>query len=358
MYHTIAEIAERAGLDAEGDLTLRVGRPAEPGNADAGDLALAMSPDYATSLPGCRARAAVLWPGADWRGLGFEAALFAPRARVALAGITGMFEPSLDLAPGIHPTALIDPTASLGEDCWVGPYSLIGADVRLGVGARVQSHVSIGRGAQIGDGAIIRAGVRIGRDVRIGARVSIHPNACLGADGFSYVTPEPGSVEAAKATGAVDEDSRNLALRRIASLGTVVIGDDVEIGAASCIDRGTIADTVIGRGTKIDNLVMIGHNVRVGETCMLCGHVGLAGSITVGDRVVLGGKVGVADHVTIGHDSVVAGGSLVGSDIPPRSVMLGVPALPRAKALEQIMALRRLPRALEQLRELRQKVGL
>ncbi|MBK0397869.1 UDP-3-O-(3-hydroxymyristoyl)glucosamine N-acyltransferase [Limibaculum sp. M0105] len=358
MGYTIAEIAAHTGLSAEGDLSLSVVRPSEPSDAARDELALAMSRQYEEAVAACQAQAAVLWPGADWKALGLKAALFAPRARVALAGITGMFEPALDLEPGIHPTAIIDPSAVLAEDCWVGPYTLIGPGVVIARGARIQSHVSIERGAQIGENAIIRAGVRIGRDVRLGARVSIHPNACLGADGFSYVTPEPGSVESAKTSGAVSDAGRNLSLTRIASLGSVEVADDVEIGASSCIDRGTVADTVIGRGTKIDNLVMIGHNVRVGETCMLCGHVGLAGSITVGDRVVLGGKVGVADHVTIGHDSVVAGGSLVGSDIPPQSVMLGVPAMPRGKAIEQIMAIRRLPRALEQLRELRQKMGL
>ncbi|MDT8342921.1 MAG: UDP-3-O-(3-hydroxymyristoyl)glucosamine N-acyltransferase [Thermohalobaculum sp.] len=358
MGYSIAEIAARVGLEAEGDLALAIERPAEPASAGPDDLALAMSKTYAAALASCRARAAVLWPGADWRALGFQAALFAPRARLALSGITGLFEPALDVAPGIHPTAVIDPSASIGADCWIGPFAVIGAGVTLGAGARIQPHVSIGRGAAIGPGAILRAGVRIGCDVRLGARVSIHPNACLGADGFSYVTPERGSVEAAKATGAVDDHSRNLSLRRIASLGTVVIGDDVEIGANTCIDRGTVADTVIGAGTKIDNLVMIGHNVRIGENCMLCGQVGLAGSSTIGDRVVLGGKAGVADHITVGSDVVVAGGSLVGTDAAAQSVMLGVPALPRSKALEQMMAVRRLPRALEQLRELREKFGL
>lgn len=358
MGHTIGEIARATGLAAEGNLDLVVSRPAEPATAAEDELALAMSRKFADGLERCQARAAVLWAEADWRALGFEAALFAPRARLALAGITAVFEPELDLAPGIHPTALIDPDAELGADVWIGPYAIIGAGVRIGAGARIFAHVTIARGAFIGPGAILREGVRIGRDVRIGARFSAFPNVVIGADGFSYVTPDPGSVEAAKAVGNVTEADRNVALRRIASLGTVVIGDDVEIGASTCIDRGTVADTQVGNGTKIDNLVMVGHNVRIGETCMLCGHVGLAGSITIGDRVVLGGKVGVADHVKIGSDSVVAGGSLVGTDIPAKSVMMGVPAVPKAVAIEQFMAVRRLPRALEQLRELRRKVGL
>ncbi|MEM6678532.1 MAG: UDP-3-O-(3-hydroxymyristoyl)glucosamine N-acyltransferase, partial [Pseudomonadota bacterium] len=177
-------------------------------------------------------------------------------------------------------------------------------------------------------------------------------------DGFSYVTPERGAVESAKATGRVDEGARNTALRRIASLGSVVIGDDVEVGASTCIDRGTIADTSVGSGTKIDNQVMLGHNVVVGENSMLCGQVGIAGSCRIGSRVVLGGQVGVGDHITIGDDCVLAGGTLVGTDIKPGSVMMGVPAMNRDQAYRQIMALRRLPKALEQIREIRAKLGL
>ena len=358
MPHSIDEIARAAGLEAKGDLAIRVRRPAEPDSAEEGDLALGMTPSYADALARSRARAAVLWPGADWEAMGLKAAIFAPRARLALAGINELFDEPVDVAPGIHRTALVDPSAVLGDGCRVGAFTVIGAGAQIGAGARIQSHVSVGRGAEIGPGAILRAGVRIAHGVRAGQNLSVHANACIGNDGFSYVTPEPGSVEAAKGEGAITDVSRNVAIRRIASLGTVVLGDDVEIGAGTCIDRGTVANTVIGSGTKIDNLVMIGHNVQIGENCLLCGQVGLAGSITMGDRVVLGGKVGCADHVRIGSDVVVAGGALIGTDIPSKSIMMGAPALPRQQALEQFLALRRLPRALAQLRQIKAKVGL
>lgn len=358
MTHSIADIAAATGLEAVGDLSLSVLRPAEPAVASAGDLALAMSPKYEDALRASEARAAVVWPEADWQAMGLEAALFAPRARLALAGITGAFAPPDDMDPGVHPTAIVDATAKLGEDVWIGPYSTVRAGTRLGDGVRVAGQVTIGAGAEIGAGSVIHPGVRISRGVRLGARCLVQANACIGGDGFSYVTPERGAVEAAKATGRVDEASRNIALRRIASLGTVVVGDDVEIGAATCIDRGTIADTTIGSGTKIDNQVMIGHNVQVGSTSMLCGQVGIAGSCRIGSRVVLGGQVGVGDHITIGDDCVLAGGTLVGSDIKPGSVMMGVPAMSREQAYAQIMALKRLPKALEQLRAIRAKLGL
>ena len=182
----------------------------------------------------------------------------------------------------------------------------------------------------------------MGHDVRIGDRVVLHHNASLGADGFSFLPPRPGHADSAKQTGAAA--SAQESLMRIHSLGSVELADDVEVGANTAIDRGTFRNTRIGRNTKIDDLVMIGHNCVVGDECMLCGQVGLAGSVTIGDRVVLAGQVGVADHLTIGSDSVVGGGSGVPWDLPARSVVVGYPALPREDIFEQHRNLRRLKR--------------
>lgn len=358
MAHRISEIAAATGLAAEGDLSLPVDRAVEPGPASPRDLMLAMSDKFADAVQGSGAEAAVLWPGADWQALGLKAALFAPRARVGLAEIGDFFAPPLDLAPGIHPTADIHPDAKLGVECWIGAFTVIGAGAQIGANARIMSHCSVGAEARIGADARLYAGVRIAARVVIGDRAIIQHNAVLGGEGFSYVTPERGSVESAKQTGAVDAQAQNRALRRIPSLGTVVVGDDVEIGAGTTIDRGTIADTCIGNGTKIDNQVMIGHNVVVGETCMLCAQVGLAGSVKVGDRVVLGGQVGCADHIDIGSDSVIAGGSLIGMRVPQGSVLMGVPAMPRARFIEQLKFLRRARTYGEQIEEIRKKLGL
>jgi UDP-3-O-[3-hydroxymyristoyl] glucosamine N-acyltransferase len=358
MTYTIAEIAAATGLTAVGDTSLRISRPAEPESAAAGDLALAMSADYEPALRNSPARAAVLWEGADWQALGLASALYAPRARVALAALGEVFAPRPDIAPGVHPSALIDPAARIGEDAWIGPFTVIGAHARIGAGARIMAHVTIGGEAVIGPHALLHPGVRIGDRVRIGARFIAQPNACIGADGFSFVTPEPGAAESAKATGKVATDALNLSLRRINSLGTVEIGDDVEIGAGTTIDRGTVADTRIGDGTKIDNQVQIGHNAVIGRTCLICGQAGIAGSVLIGDRVVMGGKAGVSDHLKIGADTVIAGGSLVATNVAPRSVMMGVPAIPRDAFNRQNIALRRLPRLAEQIREIGRKLGL
>jgi UDP-3-O-[3-hydroxymyristoyl] glucosamine N-acyltransferase len=326
-----------------GELARPVARPAAPEDAGADDIALAMDRRYAAALARSPARVALLWPGADWQAMGLAAAIFAPRARLALALVTRQFDTAPDLAPGIHPLTAIDPSATLGPDVAIGPFCAIGRGARIGAGARIHAHVTIAEGAEIGDGALVLPGVRLGRRVRIGARAILHPNAVIGADGFSFVTPEPGAVEEARAGGGSAVTARTEGFRRIHSLGSVRIGDDVEIGAGTCIDRGTVADTVIGDGTKIDNLVQVGHNVRVGRTCLLCGQVGIAGSAEIGDRVVLGGKVGVADHVRIGADVLVAGGSMVANNLPGRAVYLGAPAIRKDKAAELLILGRRLP---------------
>ena len=191
----------------------------------------------------------------------------------------------------------------------------------------------------------------------VGARAIVHQNAVIGADGFSFVTPDPGAVEAAKAGGGSESGTRNLALERIHSLAAVTLGDDVEIGAGTTIDRGTLRDTRIGSGTKIDNLVQVGHNVVIGETCMICAQVGIAGSVEVGDRVVLGGKAGVADHLKIGSDVLVAAASAVAANVKPRSIVMGVPAVPREEAVRSVMAVRRLPRLMDTVRALEKRLS-
>lgn len=351
--HRIADLAAALGLDFAGDGALRVRRPAHPAETGPEDLAVAMDPKFVAGIAAGRARAAVLPDGTDWAGLGLAAAVFAPRARYAMAGLTSAFQHPVEIAPGVHPSAVIDPAAEIGEGAAIGPFVVIGRGARIGARARIASHVSIGAEAVIGDDALLLEGVRIGARTRIGDRFIAHPNAVAGADGFSFTTLEPGAVEAAKARGAVDVAGAGATIHvRIHSLGAVAIGDDVELGAGACLDRGTLKDTVIGDGTKIDNLVQVGHNVQVGRHCLLCAHVGIAGSAVIEDRVVLGGKVGVADHLTIGHDSVVAGGSGVGANVPPRSVMIGSPAIKRDEFGRMWMAMRRLPRAMDKLREL------
>ena len=344
MAHTIAEIAAALGAEAVGDLSLRVERAAEPAMARAGDLALAMDPRYADGLAQGQARAAMLWPGADWQALGLQAAIFAPRGRLAMAGLSVMMDPGPEIAPGIHPMTVIDPTAQIGAGAAIGPFVTIGAGAIIGSGARIASHVSVAEGAVIGEDALICQGARIGARVKIGHRFVCQPGAVIGADGFSFVTPEKSGVEEIRETLSQRSEIREQTWTRIHSLGAVTIGDDVEIGANCTIDRGTIRDTIIGRGTKLDNQVHIGHNVEVGEDALLCGQVGIAGSARIGSRVVLAGQVGVNDNIFVGDDVIAGGGTKIFTNAPKGRVLLGYPAVKMETHVDIQKALRRLPR--------------
>ena len=344
MRHTIRDIATALGAEAVGDLDIVIARASEPATAGPDDLALAMDPHYAAGLSSGQARAALLWPGADWRALGLTAAIFAPRGRLAMAGLSRMLDAGPEIAPGVHALAVIHPLAILGENAAIGPFVSIGAAASIGANARIASHVSVEAGAVIGADALILQGARIGAGVVIGDRFICQPGAVIGADGFSFVTAEKSGVEEIRETlgqrGSINAQSWT----RIHSLGAVTIGDDVEIGANCAIDRGTISNTTIGSGTKLDNLVHVGHNVQVGTDCLLCGQVGIAGSARIGNRVVMGGQCGVNDNIFIGDDVICGGATKVFTNVPSGRVMLGYPAVKMGAHVEMQKALRRLPR--------------
>lgn len=336
----VTEIANLLGATLHGDSTLLVRRPAHPAAAGPDDLALAMQPELLSLLPDSAAKCALVATGLQPPEGSVAAWLEVGRPRLAMARVTQRFAPVSEAQPGVHPLALIEAGAEISPEASIGPFCHIRRGARVGAGSRLDSHVTLGEGAEIGRDCHIASGVRIGWGCRIGDGCIVHFNAAIGADGFSFVTAERGNVDAARDGGAVE--SQTGGLLRIYSLGTVRIGNNVEIGANTCIDRGTVADTSVGDGTKIDDLVMIGHNVQVGSNTMLCGQVGLAGSVKVGDRCVLAGKVGIADHVSIGDDVVVGGGSLVGSNIGSRNVFMGSPALQRDAYYEQYRYQRKL----------------
>ncbi|MCU0827896.1 MAG: UDP-3-O-(3-hydroxymyristoyl)glucosamine N-acyltransferase [Tabrizicola sp.] len=344
MAHTIRDIAQALGAEAEGAIDLTVTGAAEPQAAGPDQIALAMDPRYADGIAKGQARAAVVWPGADWQAMGLKAAIFAPRGRLAMAGLTRLMDPGPDIAVGVHPLAVVHPTAEIGAHAAIAPFVVIGAGVRIGPGARIASHVSIAEGATIGADALILQGARIGARVTIGDRFICQPGAVIGADGFSFVTPEKSGVEEIRETLGSRAEIKDQSWTRIHSLGAVTIGDEVEIGANVCIDRGTIRDTVIGSGTKLDNLVHIGHNVQVGRDCLLCGQVGIAGSARIGDRVVMGGQCGVNDNIFVGDDVIAGGATKIFTNAPAGRVLLGYPAVKMETHVEMQKALRRLPR--------------
>lgn len=352
MGHTIRDIALALGAQAEGDLALTVDRAAEPAMAGPNDLALAMTPSYAAGLAQGHARAALVWPGADWQAMGLAAAIFAPRGRLAIAGLSRLMDAGPAIAAGIHPLAVIDASATVGPGAAVGPFVVIGAGAALGANARIASHVTIAENAQIGDDALILQGVYIGAAVRIGDRFIAQPGAVIGADGFSFVTPEVSGVEEIRKTLGARTEIKDQKWTRLHSLGSVTIGNDVEVGANACIDRGTVRNTIIGSGTKCDNLVHIGHNVTVGRDCLLCGQVGIAGSARIGDRVVLGGQCGVNDNIFVGDDVIAGGATKIFTNVPAGRVILGYPAVKMVSHVEMQKALRRLPRMAARVAEL------
>ncbi len=357
MRHTIKQIAASLGAVAVGDTSIEIARLAEPAQAGPDDLALAMSPKYAEALTDGRAIAAMLWPDADWQAMGLKAAILPDRPRYAMSGLTKMMDPGQGFAPGIHATAVVDPTAELAADVAVGPFTVIAAGAKIGAGSVIGPQCYIGQDAALGQNAYLRDHVSIGARVRIGDRFIAQPGARIGGDGFSFVTAEPSTVEQTRKSLGDRGDTKAQQWTRIHTLGGVQIGDDVECGMNSTIDAGTIRDTVVGDGTKLDNLVHLGHNDVVGKNCLLCGQVGIAGSVTIGDNVVLGGQVGVSDNIFIGDGVIAGGGTKILSNVPAGRSILGYPGTEMAKQIESYKALRRLPKLIRDFAALKKDIS-
>jgi len=352
---TLAELADWLGAELHGDADAQVGRVTEPQDAcRVGDLAIVFQPSRLGELAGSPARLALLTKGMEPPPQRLRGYLQVGQPRYALARLLKLFEGARPLPPGIHPSTVVEAGAQISPEAYVGPLCYVAARVVIEAGVCVLSQVTLGEGCRIGRDSVIHAGARIAEGTTVGSRVTIHANACIGSAGFSFATPERGSVDAARAEKKVTASNRGI--ERIPSLGRVVIEDDVEIGAGSTIDRGTLGETRIGRGTKIDNQVMVAHNCTIGEDCLIAGQTGIAGSCRVGDRVVMGGQVGVADHLKIGDDAVLAAACGVGYDVPAKAVMIDTPAIPYKEFTLRYRAVARIHRLLKDLQELRQRV--
>jgi len=269
---------------------------------------------------------------------------------LALAQLLDLFPVPVVAPAGVHATAVIDPTATIGPNTRIGAFVTVGPGSTIGDDVVILSHVTIGAGVVIGDECLLYSGVRLGDRNLLGSGCILHHNVSIGADGFGFVTANEGSVETAIKTGEVT--ATNDEIIRINSVGNVVIGDNVEIGANSCVDRGTLGPTRIGNNTKIDNLVQIAHNVTIGEGCLIAGSAGIAGSSKIGNRVVIGGGSCIRDRLTIGDDAIVTGMAGVIANIPEKKVYAGYPARPLAVARDLEMDLMRVSRTIKEVREL------
>jgi UDP-3-O-[3-hydroxymyristoyl] glucosamine N-acyltransferase len=303
---SLGELAERTGAELSGDPAVVVDHAATLEVAGPGAVSFLANPRYRRFLATTGASVVVL-SAADREGCP-TAALITPNPYLVFARIAQLLVPEPAPVPGVHPTAVVDPQATLAADASVGPHAVIGAGTAIGAGTMVGAGTVLGRDVVVGERCRIAANVTIADGVVVGSRVILHGGVVLGADGFGFANDRGVWV-------------------KVPQIGTVRIGDDVEIGANSCVDRGAIGDTVVETGVKIDNLVQIGHNVRVGSHTAIAACAAIAGSTTVGSRCMIGGAVAIAGHLSIADDVVITGMTAVSRSIRERGVYSGSPQM-------------------------------
>jgi UDP-3-O-[3-hydroxymyristoyl] glucosamine N-acyltransferase len=334
MSFTAGQIAEHLQAEIIGDPSIELTGLAPADRARAGELTFAENPSYFAAAEQSQA-AAILVAGPF--ASSSKVIIRVPDARVALAKVLPVFFPPEEHPCGIHPSAVIAGSARIDPTAHIGPNCIVGDRVRLGARSVLMGGNDLRADCQLGDDVCLFPNVVLYRQTQLGSRVTIHAGTVIGSDGFGYV---------------LDEGRH----RKVLQLGNVVIHDDVEIGANSAIDRGTLGSTVIGAGTKIDNLVHVAHNVVVGRHCLILGQVGFAGSTTLGDYVVVASQSGIADHLKIGNQAMVGAKSGVMRDIPDGGRVLGIPAAPDRQAKRQMIAIQQLPDLLHRMRDLEKLV--
>jgi len=334
-HYTIAELAERIGGRVRGDASGQIVGIGAIQTAQPDEVTWLTSEKYASALPSCRA-GAILVP--ESFGPTPMSAILCRHMDAAVAAVLELFAPPPARPPrGVHVSAIVDPTARIGMDVAIGPHVVVGARASIGDRTVVHAGISVGDDVRIGADCVLWPGVVVRERCVLGARVIVHPNAVIGADGFGYY----------------QRDGRHC---KITHGGHVEVGDDVEIGAGTCIDRAKFGATIIGAGTKIDNLVQIAHNVEIGAHCLVIAQVGIAGSARLGQYVVLGGHVGLRDHISLGDGSMVAACSCVSRDLPAGTVVSGIPAIENRRYLREQASVRRLPELAAQVRDLLKRV--
>jgi UDP-3-O-[3-hydroxymyristoyl] glucosamine N-acyltransferase len=343
---TTAAIAERLGGALHGDATRLIRRLASLESADPESVSFLAGRRHARAAQSSRAAAMLVTAALSDTVPASAERIVVTDPYAAYARLSQWFESLLSLPepPGpptsIHPSAVVDPAARLGCDVVVGPFVTIGRDASVGDGCRIDAGCAIGAGASVGPGSRLHPNVTLYAGVSLGARAIVHSGTVVGSDGFGFAPTASGFV-------------------KIAQLGSVRIGDDVEIGANCAIDRGALDDTVIGDGVKIDNLVQVGHNVRIGDHTVIAGCAGIAGSATIGRRCMIGGGVGIAGHIEICDGAIIGGFSLVERTVDEPGFYTGAWPLQAHAQWERTAAtLKQLPRLRQRLRALATLVGL
>jgi UDP-3-O-[3-hydroxymyristoyl] glucosamine N-acyltransferase len=330
----LGELAARLGCTLRGDGGVEIRRVAAIDAAGPGDITFVANPRYASRLGSTRASAVILSPELVTP----LPSLLSPNPYLAFARAVALLHPQPRPSPGVHPSAQVDPTAVLGEGVHVGALAVVGAGARIGARTVLHPHVVIYEGVEIGTECLVHSGVQVRERCRLGDRVVIQNGAVIGGDGFGFAKDEAGRYE------------------KIPQLGTVVVEDDVEIGALTAVDRAALGETRIGRGTKIDNLVQIGHSVTIGSDTVIAGQVGIAGSSRIGSRVTLAGQVGVAGHLTVGDGVVATAQTGIPSAVEPAAVVSGYPAIDNRAWLKATAIFAKLPELQKRLREIERKL--
>lgn len=333
--HTAASVAALVKGELVGRGDVPITGVAAVDQADTGHLTLIRSHKFAKLWPRSRASAALVSRDVDVPGhdSASRALIIVDQADLAMVQVLSLFAPRVHEPTGIHPTAIIDPSATIGQGVRIGPACVIGPRSRIGDGCVLHGRVTIGAEVNIGPLTTLHPGVVIYDRCSVGAKCELNGNVVIGADGFGYL-PDP----------------QGRGLIKVPHIGTVEIGNAVEIGACSCVDRGKFGATVIGDGTKIDNLVQVGHNVRIGRACIICGMCGIGGSAVLEDGVILAGHVGVQDGKRIGTRATISAKSGVMDDVPAGEVWFGTPAGPHKDQMRSFVALRQLSKHLRELK--------
>lgn len=328
-----------------------------PLKAEGNDIALVTDATLLKKLNECNAKIVIVPQGT--KSVNEKQVLITvERPKLAIQRIcTALRPPRFLPEKGIHPTAVVDPTAEVDESAAIGPYVVIGANSKIGAGTNILSHTVIGGKVKIGENCLIYANCLIADYVQIGNQVTLQPGANIGADGFGYTTERMANAEYL-VKGKKDKltDERN-PLLKIPQIGTVIIEDNVEIGSYATIDRATIGATIIGEGSKIDNLVLIAHNCEFGKDTIVVGHTAIGGSCNIGDRVIFAGGVRLKDHITVGKDSIIEGCAAVIKDVPEKDIQVGLPAKSAREAMRIEMHTKKLPEMSKELKELKNRIN-
>jgi UDP-3-O-[3-hydroxymyristoyl] glucosamine N-acyltransferase len=330
----LRELAVRLGCELHGDGDVEVAGVAGIEQAGPADVTFLANPRYASHLAGTRAAAVILSPGHEAP----VPSLVTDQPYLAFVRAVALLRPPSRPAPGVHPSAQVHPAAVLGPGVHVGALAVVGRGARVGARSVLHPHVVLYEDVELGEDCVLHSGVQVREQCRLGSRVVVQNGAVIGGDGFGF---------------ARDEGGRYL---KFPQVGVVVVEDDVEIGALTAIDRAALGETRIGRGTKLDNLVQIGHSVAIGEDTVLAGQVGVAGSSRIGSRVMLAGQVGVAGHLTIGDGAIVTAQTGIPGSVEKGAIVSGSPAIENRAWLKATAVFARLPELQKRVRELERRV--